>query len=226
MALHKPTYEEVPEKEWRRLKKLKKIEEKGYKAGYATIAGIDEAGRGPLAGPVVAAACIIPRKLLIPGVDDCKKLSPDKRKIVFKSLVSHPEVIYGVGMVEHDVIDKINIYQATIQAMLLALSQLSVKPDLLLVDGLALPHTDIPCEKVIKGDELSLSIAAASVIAKCTRDNIMMAMHEKYPQYGFDSHKGYGTEKHLEALRVHGPSPIHRLTFKSVIPVEEEEALV
>lgn len=123
MVQHRPTFEVVPEKEWRRLKKLTKIEEKGYRAGYITIAGVDEAGRGPLAGPVFAAACIIPRKLLIPGVDDCKKLLPAKREAVFKSLVSHPEIIYGVGMVEHDVIDEINIFQATIQAMLLAISQ-------------------------------------------------------------------------------------------------------
>ena len=222
MVQHRPTFEVVPEKEWRRLKKLTKIEEKGYRAGYITIAGVDEAGRGPLAGPVFAAACIIPRKLLIPGVDDCKKLLPAKREAVFKSLVSHPEIIYGVGMVEHDVIDEINIFQATIQAMLLAISQWRIKPDFLLVDGLSLPHTDIPCEKVIKGDEQCLSIAAASVIAKVSRDNYMQAMHEKYPQYGFNTHKGYATEKHLKALKLYGPSPIHRLTFKSVDPIEEE----
>ncbi len=222
MALHRPTVEVVPEKEWRRLKKLTKFEEKGYRAGYKMIAGIDEAGRGPLAGPVFAAACILPRKLLIPGVDDCKKLLPAKREAVFKSLVNHPEIIYGIGMVEHDVIDTINIFQATIQAMLLAVAQLRIKPDFLLVDGLSLPHTDIPCEKIVKGDELCLSIAAASVIAKVSRDNYMLAMHEKYPQYGFDKHKGYGTEKHLAALKLHGPSPIHRLSFKSVVPVEEE----
>jgi ribonuclease HII len=213
-------YSGSKEDEWRRLKKLTKFEEKAYKAGYKFLAGIDEAGRGPLAGPVVAASCILPRKLLIPGVNDSKKLSPEKRAILFEALVSHPNVVYALGLIDADEIDRINIYQATIQAMLISVAGLKIKPDLLLVEGLSLPHPDITAEKIIDGDSLSQSIAAASILAKVTRDRLMLQYHEMYPQYGFDKHKGYGTEKHLKALKEYGPCPIHRKTFRHVRPEE------
>ena len=206
----------VDENEWRRLKTLTVFEEEARQNGYKVIAGVDEAGRGPLAGPVVAAACLIPENLFIPGVDDSKKLLQKKRQEIFKQIVSDPRIIYCVGLVEVEIIDKINILQATIQAMLLAIEGLAKKPDYLLVDGLKLPHPSIPSLKIIAGDALSQSIAAASIIAKETRDRLMIEYHQKWPEYGFDQHKGYGTEKHLAAIDKHGPCPIHRMSFDPI----------
>lgn len=187
-----------------------------YSKGYGKVAGIDEAGRGPLAGPVVAAACILPPGLLIPGVDDSKKLSPAQRRRLFEFITQHPGIHYAVGVVSEKIIDKINILEATKAAMLEAVEGLNSDPDYLLVDGLKLHHPKIPSEKIIKGDQLSLSIAAASIIAKVTRDEIMKQLHEKYPVYGFDKHAGYGTAFHREAIEKHGPCNAHRITFEPV----------
>lgn len=203
--------------EIRRLKKLTRYEKKGYREQFSCIAGIDEAGRGPLAGPVVAAACVIPRGLLIAGVDDSKKLTPDRREALFQVLTSIREICFGIGIVDSLTIDKINILQATIRAMHEALDKLSCKPDLLLVDGMQLSWQDVQSVKIVKGDALSHSIAAASIIAKVTRDRMMAEYHKSHPEYGFHEHKGYGTEKHLEAIRKHGPVPsLHRMTFNGV----------
>ncbi len=203
-----------------RLKELMTYERRARRQGYQRIAGIDEAGRGPLAGPVVAAACIIPDGIAVPGVNDSKLLTPEQRETLFGVITGHPDIHYAVGIVDHQVIDTINIFQATIQAMLEAVSKLIHQPDFLFVDGLKLPHPTIPCEKIIKGDQLSHSVAAASVIAKVTRDRIMRDYHQVYPQYGFDQHKGYSTDLHLEMIAKYGACPIHRLTFK---PFYEEE---
>lgn len=179
--------------------------------GYNQIAGVDEAGRGPLAGPVVAAACILPENFFHPKLDDSKKLTPAIRDALFPILTSFP---HGIGIVSHEEIDRINILQATHKAMHLALSALPVKPDYILVDGLQLYHS-IPSRKVIDGDALSHSIAAASVIAKVTRDRLMLQLDVMYPCYGFKENKGYGTAKHLKAIEAYGLSPYHRKTFKN-----------
>lgn len=203
--------------EKQRLRKLSKIENAVRKEGFKNIAGIDEAGRGPLAGPVVAAACIIPKGLVFVGVNDSKQLTPLQRKRLFEEIVQEPRITYGIGVISHEEIDRINIYQATIQAMLMAVAMLKAIPDLLLVDGMPLPHPSIPCRKIIQGDALVHSIAVASVIAKETRDRLMVEeYHPQWPEYGFDQHKGYGTEKHLQALDKHGPCPIHRRSFSPV----------
>jgi ribonuclease HII len=204
----------IDENEWRRLKSLTVFEQNARQQGFKCIAGIDEAGRGPLAGPVVAAACIIPDDLLIIGIDDSKQLLPKKRQEIYQQIILDPRIIYSVGLIEVEEIDRINILQATIQAMLLAVSGLLKRPDILLVDGLFLPHPEIPSQKIIRGDAQSQSIAAASIVAKETRDRVMREYHTKWPHYGFDQHKGYGTEKHLSALVEHGPCPIHRMTFE------------
>jgi len=201
-------------KEFARLQLLMAYERKALHNGFKLIAGLDEAGRGPLAGPVVAAVCILPSNLFIPKINDSKKLNASTRVQLFDIIINHPEVQYGIGIVDAMEIDRINIFQATIQAMLNAIEQLKVPPDYLLVDGLKLPHQTIPGEKIIKGDQLSQSIAAASIIAKETRDRLMMQYHEQWPHYHFDRHKGYGTQLHREALEKHGLCPIHRRSFK------------
>ncbi len=192
------------------------FEEGAYNAGHRLIAGVDEAGRGPLAGPVVAAACILPRGLQIKGIDDSKKLTSEKREELYHALTTHPDIYYGIGVLKSVVIDKINILQAALGAMALAVDALSVEPDYLLIDGNHLPPTHIAAKAVIKGDGRSLSIGAASIIAKHHRDILMKQFHEKYPHYGFDRHKGYGTKGHVEALRAYGPCPIHRTSFEPV----------
>jgi ribonuclease HII len=200
--------------ERRRLLNLIIYEEEARQSGFTVVAGVDEAGRGPLAGPVVAAACVIPYGVFFVGIDDSKKLDPIKRKRIFEQIVAEPGINYGVGMVSSNDIDKINILQATIQAMLQAVANLTFKPDLLLVDGLQLPHPVLSCRKIIKGDAKSQSIAAASIIAKETRDSLMREYHRQWPQYGFDQHKGYGTPQHFKTIAMYGPCPIHRLTFE------------
>lgn len=202
------------EQEKARLEKLVQFETAARQKGYNVIAGIDEAGRGPLAGPVVAAACVIPDGCFIENVNDSKQLSSSVRRQVFDYLKNCPGIIYGVGIVGPEIIDRINILQATIQAMLIAVSQLSCIPDILLVDGLHLEHPSIPCQKIIKGDTLSQSIAAASVIAKETRDELMTGFDALWPLYGFKNHKGYGTKQHMLALSQHGPCPLHRRSFE------------
>ena len=189
-----------------------KIEGDHFEKGIVTICGVDEAGRGPLAGPVCAAAVILPPYLEIPGLTDSKKLS-DKRRRELYPIIMQQAVSYGIGLASHEEIDEINILQATFLAMERALEQLNVKPDLALIDGNRQKDFLVPVETVVKGDSLSANIAAASVLAKVTRDDIMLAMAEEFPGYGFEVHKGYGTKAHYEALRLLGPSPIHRMTF-------------
>lgn len=192
-------------------------EEKAFaEEGCRLIAGVDEAGRGPLAGPVVAAACILPRGLLIEGINDSKKLTPRQREDLYQVLTTHQDVFYGIGIVENALIDKMNILRASLHAMALAVKDLPKQPDYLLIDGNHLPPTQIASKAVIKGDSHSISIGAASIIAKHKRDLLMVEYHEKYPQYAFDKHKGYGTKVHLQALKQHGPCPIHRASFEPV----------
>lgn len=183
--------------------------------GFQIIAGVDEVGRGPLAGPVMAAAVILPKGLHIPGIDDSKKLSPLKREILFE-VITAKALSIGIGIVKPEVIDNINILQATRLAMLNAVEQLDPQPDYLLIDGITTINSRITQKTVKKGDSLSLSIAAASIIAKVTRDRLMVEMDRLYPGYGFAGHKGYGSVLHMEAIRQLGPSPIHRLTFGGV----------
>lgn len=182
--------------------------------GCQRIAGVDEAGRGPLAGPVVAAACVIPEEVEILGVDDSKKLTRVKRLALFEQLRSFAEVAIGVGIVDAASIDVLNIYQATIKAMHLALEDLNPQPDYVIVDGHPIRHPRLQVQGVIGGDAQCYSIAAASIIAKETRDRLMEQFHEQWPEYGFAQHKGYGTPAHLEALQRYGPCPIHRRSFK------------
>ena len=191
------------------------FEKTAYSSGFMCVAGIDEAGRGPLAGPVMAAAVILPKGLTIIGVDDSKKLSPGKREKLF-DIIMDQAVSVGVGVISPAEIDQINILQATRRAMLAAVQQLSVKPDYLLIDGISTIASTLPQKTIKKGDSLSLSIAAASIIAKVTRDRIMVEMDSKYPGYGLAGHKGYGSAAHMEAIRKLGPSPIHRMTFGGV----------
>ncbi|GAB4189833.1 MAG: ribonuclease HII [Simkaniaceae bacterium] len=194
------------------------FEQQAFMNGYKIVAGIDEAGRGPLAGPVVAAACILPRDLIIEGIDDSKKLTEEKRESLFSFLINHPHVIYGVGIIDNKIIDEINILKASHRAMMEAVRALRTAPDYLLVDGNQMPASDIPLQGIVQGDSKSQSIAAASIIAKVTRDRIMKDFHEKWPHYGFDTHKGYATEKHLKAIEVYGPCPIHRLSYSPFQP--------
>ena len=188
------------------------IENVHFSNGVAVICGVDEAGRGPLAGPVCAAAVILPPNLEIPGLTDSKKLS-DKRRRELYPVIMEQAVTYGIGFASHEEIDEINILQATFLAMERALAQLNVKPDLALIDGNRQKDFGLPVETVVKGDSLSASIAAASVLAKVTRDDVMLVMAKEYPGYGFEVHKGYGTKAHYEALRNLGPCPIHRMSF-------------
>lgn len=187
-------------------------ERKYLDQGYQLIAGVDEAGRGPLAGPVCAAAVILPPNVDIPGLNDSKKLT-DKRRRELVPVIKETALAYGIAFANESEIDDINILQATFLAMERAVSQLSIKPEILLIDGNRQKDFGIPVETVIKGDSLSASIAAASILAKVTRDGLMLEMAEKYPQYGFDIHKGYGTKAHYTALAEHGPCPAHRISF-------------
>mgnify|MGYP002514736970 FL=1 len=180
--------------------------------GYEIICGVDEAGRGPLAGPVCAAAVILPMGLEIPGLTDSKKLTDKKRRELFP-VIKEQAIAYGIGLASHEEIDEINILQATYLAMERALAQLSVKPDIALIDGNRAKDFGLPVRTVVKGDSLSMNIAAASILAKVTRDDLMLELAEQYPEYGFEVHKGYGTKAHYEALRAHGASEIHRKTF-------------
>ncbi|MEQ1793669.1 MAG: ribonuclease HII [Nitrospira sp.] len=185
------------------------------RCGYRRIAGVDEAGRGPLAGPVVAAAVILPVRCRLTGVDDSKQLSASARDRLY-AVIMDRAVSIGVGSSTADEIDQINILEATKQAMRRALAALLPVPDYVLIDAVSLSGVAMPVRPIIKGDALSLSIAAASIVAKVTRDRLMVQFHEVYPQYNFLSHKGYGTEEHLARLAEYGPSPIHRRTFAPV----------
>lgn len=191
------------------------LEGQAFRRGYRMVAGIDEAGRGPLAGPVVAAAVILPRGVMLPEVNDSKQLTEEKREELF-DLICRDALAVGVGVGEHDVIDRINILQATLCAMRDAVLSLSMKPDFLLIDGISSVPMNIPQRTVKKGDSLSLSIAAASIIAKVTRDRMMVDYDAQYPGYGFASHKGYAAASHLAAIASLGPCPIHRKSFSGV----------
>ena len=188
------------------------IEECCRAEGFDLICGVDEAGRGPLAGPVCAAAVILPHGLEIPGLTDSKKLSDKKRRELFP-IIQQEAIAYGIGLASREEIDEINILQATFLAMERALAALSVRPELALIDGNREKDFGLPVKTVVKGDSLSMNIAAASVLAKVTRDDLMLELAKEYPQYGFDIHKGYGTRAHYDALREYGPCPIHRTTF-------------
>lgn len=194
---------------------LFEFESKASHQGFKNIAGIDEAGRGPLAGPVVAAAVIFPSKVNIPGLNDSKKLSANKREELFPK-IQEISVAFGLAVVDQKVIDKINILQAARLAMKQAVETLKITPGLLLIDGNQKIDSTLNQWVIVKGDSRSLSIAAASVLAKVTRDRIMDGYHKLYPQYEFNRHKGYGTRLHRNLIQEHGPCPIHRRTFKGV----------
>ena len=201
------------EKELERLTKIKEIEKELYQKGFKNICGIDEAGRGPLAGPVVIAGVIMPQDSMIEGVNDSKKVSEKKREKLY-DIILEEAISYSVAIVGQDVIDEINILNATKQGVTQIIDELDVKPDLILVDALEHINTrGIPYEPIIKGDAKCYNIAAASIIAKVTRDRIMREWDEIYPQYGFINHKGYGTAKHIAAIKEYGLCPIHRKSF-------------
>lgn len=188
------------------------IEDENYAEGFQVICGVDEAGRGPLAGPVCAAAVILPPHTRIPGLNDSKKLTDKKRRELFP-VICEQALAYGIGMATEQEIDEINILQATFLAMQRAMDGLQVRPDLALIDGNRQKDFGLPVKTVVKGDSLSANIAAASVLAKVTRDDLMIRQAEQFPEYGFEVHKGYGTKAHYAALEQYGPSPIHRMTF-------------
>jgi len=188
--------------------------------GCVLIAGIDEAGRGPLAGPVVAAAVILPERFRHTSLDDSKKLSAERREGIYVELTTRPGICWAVAVVDHEEIDRINILRATHEAMRRAVAALVTAPDHVLIDGLPVRPFPIPQTALVGGDALSFSIAAASVIAKVTRDRIMVEMDQRHPGYEFAQHKGYGTELHLAKLKQHGPCPIHRRSF---LPVQQAE---
>ncbi len=213
----------MKEKELERLKEIQKIEKNLYEQGIKSICGIDEAGRGPLAGPVVVASVIMPQESMIEGVNDSKKVSEKKREILYEK-ITEEAIAYGVGIIDQKRIDEINILNATKEGLTICIKELEKdlqekqrgfeKPDIILVDALTKINTDgISYRSIIKGDAKSYSIAAASIIAKVTRDRIMRQWDEVYPQYGFEKHKGYGTAAHITAIKEYGPSPLHRRTF-------------
>ena len=191
---------------------LWEIEAQLHRQGIMCICGVDEAGRGPLAGPVCAAAVILPDHLEIPGLNDSKKLTDKRRRELFP-IIKEQAIAYGIGLASHEEIDEINILQATFLAMQRAIDQLEGKADFALIDGNREKDFGLPVMTVVKGDSRSANIAAASILAKVTRDDILEEQAKLYPQYGFEIHKGYGTKAHYEALRTYGPSPIHRMTF-------------
>ena len=205
----------MKEKELQRLQNLKQIEEEIYNknSNIEYICGIDEAGRGPLAGPVVVASVIMPRDSMIEGVNDSKKVSEKKREEIYQKIVEEA-ISYGVGIIDQDKIDEINILNATKLGLTTSIKELKVKPNIILVDALkGIDTLGIPYEPIIKGDAKTYSIAAASIIAKVTRDRIMRQWDEIYPMYGFEKHKGYGTAAHIQAIKEYGLCPIHRKSF-------------
>lgn len=203
----------MKEKEEQRLIALKQIEEEIYNSGTKCICGIDEAGRGPLAGPVVVAAAIMPRYSMIEGVNDSKKVSEKKREELYE-IITNEAIAYGVGIIDQKEIDRINILNATKEGLTMAIKELSVRPDLIIVDALTKIDTDgIAYRSIVKGDAKCYSISVASIIAKVTRDRIMRQWNEIYPVYDFEKNKGYGTAEHIKALKDYGPCQIHRKSF-------------
>lgn len=199
-----------------------KFENEAKSKGFNIVCGVDEAGRGPLAGPVCAAAVILPDGLIIDGLNDSKKISEKKREALY-DVIKEKAVAYSIAMADEKEIDEINILQATFLAMRRAVEGLSVTPDFVLVDGNRDPGLGIPTQTVIKGDALSASIAAASILAKVTRDRFMLEISEQYPEYQFPKHKGYGTKLHYEMLEKYGISPIHRRSFLKKLQVKDNE---
>ena len=212
----------MKEKEEQRLKNMLEIENRLYNEGYINVCGVDEAGRGPLCGPVVAAAVILPRNEKIEGVNDSKKLSEKKREELFEE-INKRAVALGVGMSDISVIEEVNILNATKLAMKQAIKNLKVNPDYVLIDGNQGIDISIPYETVVSGDAKSESIAAASIIAKVTRDRMLIEYDKKYPEYGFAKHKGYGTKAHIEAIKKYGLTPIHRPSFCTKFVSKEEK---
>ena len=224
----------MKEKEYERLLEIKKIEEELYLKGVNSIAGIDEAGRGPLAGPVVVACVIMPRDSMIEGVNDSKKVSEKKREKLYDQIIEEA-IAYGVGIISQEEIDRINILNATKEGLTMAIKELEKdlkekqrsfeKPEIILVDALTQIDTDgISYKSIIKGDAKSYSIAAASIIAKVTRDRIMRQWNEVYPMYGFEKHKGYGTAAHIAAIKEYGLCPLHRRSFvKNIVKRERRK---
>lgn len=194
---------------------LYKFEEELFDKGYEKICGIDEAGRGPLAGPICVAACILPPFLRIDGINDSKQLSEKKREELYKIIVKHA-LAYSIVFISEKDVDELNIYQATKKGMLECIEEIKIKPDYVLIDAMPLGELEIPHDSIIHGDALSASVAAASILAKVSRDHYMEKMDIKYPNYGFKKHKGYGTKEHLLALEKYGPCKIHRKTFAPV----------
>jgi len=204
-----------PETEAERMERMIRYERHAYQQGATAVAGLDEAGRGCLAGPVVAAAVILPREWLHAEINDSKQLTAYQRERLFVVVQEHALSI-GVGMASAEVVDRLNVLQATHVAMKEAIANLSMPPDFLLLDAVKLSKMPMPQCSIIKGDSLSLSIAAASIIAKVTRDRLMKEYEREFPGYGFAIHKGYGTQQHRKAIKQYGPSPIHRKTFRGV----------
>ena len=203
----------MKEKEFERLIKIKEVEKDLYNKGFKNICGIDEAGRGPLAGPVVVAGVIMPKDSMIEWVNDSKKVTERRREILYEK-IKEEAISYSIAVIDHNIIDDINILNATKQGVTEVVDGLVVKPDLIIVDALTHINTrGIPYEPIIKGDAKCYNIAAASILAKVTRDRIMRQWDEIYPQYGFAAHKGYGTARHIAAIKEYGPCPIHRETF-------------
>ena len=192
-----------------------RYERAAWRSGLKQVAGVDEAGRGPLAGPVVAAAVILDRDRRLKGVDDSKRLTPAQRERLFEQILERAPGL-GIGIVDPQTIDRVNILEATRLAMYEALGKLAPRPDLVLIDALRLPALAVSQKPLIKGDRRSASIAAASIVAKVTRDRLMLEADARFPEYGFARHKGYPTREHLAALEKHGPCPIHRRTFHGV----------
>ncbi len=206
-----------------RLHLMGRIERRLADAGYEAVAGVDEVGRGSLAGPVVAAAVIPNPRTLVPGVDDSKHLTAGQRERL-AAMIRSSSIAAAVIPVPADAIDRINILQATRRAMLQAIEKLRPSPDAVLIDAMALDGTSMPCFSLVRGDSLSYAVACASILAKVERDGMMRELDRKYPHYGFASHKGYGAREHLDALRDFGPCPAHRLTFRSVLPHSDVRA--
>lgn len=200
-----------------RLRLMRGLEEILAGAGYARVAGVDEAGRGALAGPVVAAAVIPDPSRVVPAVDDSKCLSPAERERL-AGAVRHGALAYAVAAVSPATIDRVNILEASRLAMHRALAALRPRPDCVVVDAVALAGLGVPCLPVVRGDQISYAVACASILAKVERDRLMVELDRQLPQYGFAGHKGYGAPEHLQALREYGPSPVHRLTFRPVVP--------
>ena len=203
----------MKEKEEQRLLQLKEIDKEFFNMGLKYVCGIDEAGRGPLAGPVVVASVILPENSMIEGINDSKKISESKREKLY-DVILQEAISYGIGIIYQDEIDDINILQATKKGLHEAVMKMEIKPNVILVDALTgIDTLGIPYKSIIKGDAKSYSIGAASIIAKVTRDRIMREWDKVYPEYGFAGHKGYGTAKHIEAIKKYGLTPIHRKTF-------------